>query len=388
MWLKALLKTPSILLFFAFLLLPLSARFTGFPQVKPLEEYRKLAERPALRDYVGGGKADVLGYFSRIDAWFSDQFPTRPLWVRMHTQALYSAFHESDRIHVGQGGWLFYRDKLDEDLPQIERLTPETRQAMVARLVRLSDLLAARGITLYVMPLGLKDRYYPEHLPASAQHARRFRAFDWFVDELRNTNRIQVVDTRATLEAAKAGGLKIFHRTDFHWTDQAGAEAIRPFLRSLGAREGKQAFADTWSYAVTPLNHMSGGEARAMPLFEAPWEDSMAAVADRPITIFEPTTPRPNIELQGVALAGQVPRFEPIFVYGDSYFDAETRAGFFNMFSAYSRARIFQNDLTEAFRNRQPNTKYMLLEYIITASLGVDNYVTAFIAALEREPNL
>ena len=148
-------KIAPVLLFFALLLLPAIATVPGFPKVRPLEEYRKLAERPRLHELWTAPKAPFLDITHRLDLWFSDQFPTRALWVRLYTQTLYSLFHESDQVHIGKHGWLYYRSVVDTESPAMETLIPQV-PVEVDQLAKLTAMLKARGITLYVLPMGLK----------------------------------------------------------------------------------------------------------------------------------------------------------------------------------------------------------------------------------------
>lgn len=379
------LRVLPLLAFMTLLLLSLLAQVTGQPKVAPLEEYRKLAQRPELKTYFSEGKSDFLGYTAQLNLWHLDNFATRAIWVRLRTQAIYTLFHESDQVHVGPDNWLFYRSVIDVETPQVERISPQERRKLVARFARLSELLERRGMQLYVMPLALKSRYYPEFLPASARHARNFKFYDAFMDELVADGRVRVVDSRGPLEQAKRDGLKIFHQTDFHWTDPAAPVAIRGILREIGVREGLGALVESWSYDVVAKENFSGGQGRALPLLWAPTESTVTLNLKSPITTFVYKSNQDGIEWSGVAVPGQGPRLKPILVYADSFIDALSRAGFMNFFESFALARIYQNDLTEAYRNRPPGTRYVLIEWITSATFGVDNSVTALIHALENE---
>lgn len=381
-------RTLPILLFMLLLLLPLTAYFTGFPEVEPLQEYRALAERPALSTYFNAEKNDFPGYTEQLNRWFLDQFPTRPFWVRLHTQLLYSVFGESDQLHVGKDGWLFYRNVLDNEEVVLRSTAPLFKVGLVTKFARLSMLLEQRGIVLYVMPAALKSRYYPEFLPASAEHARDFRFFDDLMDLLVRDGRMNIIDTRPILEGAKQQGMKIFHQTDFHWTDPAGALVFRQLLNELGEQEGKPALASSWDYEIAELPDYSGGQARALPLFRMPTETTVEVKVKGPLTEFVLTKNRHGIETAGVATATSQQLMEPVFLYGDSFADAAIRSGFFNFFRAYASSRLFVNDLTEAYRNRQPGTRYMVLEFITSGTFGMDNNMTTLIAALEADPAL
>ncbi|MGQ0801220.1 MAG: alginate O-acetyltransferase AlgX-related protein [Pseudomarimonas sp.] len=380
MWMRLL---PA-LLFMAVLLLPLFAQMTGMPQVPPLEEYRKLAEWPDQDAYLTDEKADFLGYTAKLNRWHLDNFTTRAFWVRLRTQTLFTLFNESDQVHVGPDNWMFYRSVIDFETPSIERITPESRQALVAKIERLSALLDQRGIQLYVMPLALKDRYYPEFLPSSASHARQFRFYDQFMDALVANGRLRVIDSRDPLANAKRDGMKIFHQTDFHWTDPAGALVFRSLLQQLAASEGLKEFADSWRYEIVD-QPMPGGERRAIPLFESPPEQSIGVTPLAPLTRYVTQTHATGVDWSSTAEPGQGPLLQPMLAFGDSYLDAGLRAGFFYLFEAVARGRLYTVSLADAYQQRPAGTRYLLLEWITSGTFAIDTEVTGLITALEAE---
>lgn len=380
-------RRATVLLFFAFLLGPAFWYVTRFPAIEPLEEYRSLAAKPKFEDYFGAGKLGFLAFTKQVDSWFSDQFPTRPFWVRLYTEALY-AFRESDQVHIGSNGWLYYRTVIDQETPALEASPPDFRKRLIDKLARLSLLMGQRGVTLIVMPVALKARYYPEYLPASAEHAKSFKFFDAFMDEAIRDGRVDFIDTRPALENAKASGLKIFHRTDFHWTDAGGAVALGVLAKDIAAREGDPTMADLWQYEYVVEHNVSGGQARALPLFGKPTETTVGVRPVSPQTLFDERTDASWAEWSGVALVGQAKRLSPVVVYGDSFFDAGVRSGFFNLFSAFSRGRINKNDPIELWRNRPAGTRFFVWEYITSGTYGADATAQRLIDAMEADPTL
>jgi len=353
--------------------------------IAPLEEYRALAEWPEAGAYLGAGKPGFLGYTRQVDSWFSDNFATRPLWVRAYTQALYSIFRESDQVHVGPGDWLFYRSVVDRETPSLDRIPPEVRMQMIGRMVRLTELLEARGITLYVVPLALKPAYYPEYLPTSAAHAKHFTFYDSFMDEALADGRINLIDSRPVLTKAKAEGLKIFHQTDFHWTDPAGGLTMKAIINAISAESGRPDLANRFKFKTVPLAEFTGGQGRALPLFRTPTEVSVGVETLYPQTSFAYRMDENGVEWQGEATSAAGDLFDPVIVYGDSFFDAGSRAGFFNNFRAFARARIWRNDIVNLYRHRPAGTRFMVIQYITSATVGVDSHVSALIKHLEAE---
>lgn len=81
-----------------FLLSPAFSAVSRFATIAPLEEYRKLAEWPKAGDYFGEEKLGLLEYTKQLNTWFSDNFATRPFWVRTYTKIQLPAL-ESYRIN-------------------------------------------------------------------------------------------------------------------------------------------------------------------------------------------------------------------------------------------------------------------------------------------------
>lgn len=374
-------------LFVLVLLLPALCVVTGWTISPPLQENRVPTPAPVLADYINATQLDWLGYSQQFNAWFSDGFASRNFWVRLNGQLLYSLFRQSTRVHIGDDGWLYYRSVLDEETPILERISQQDRQAMVQRLQKLSALLAQRGMTLYVMPMGMKDYYYPEHLPASGIHALGFRFYDEYMDALLAAGDLNVIDSRPLLRQAKQSGLKIYHQTDFHWTYPASALVFKTLVATIAEKEQKPELADQWQVNVVEMNDWSGGESDALPLLWPLTESTVGAqYAGIPVQ-FAPQLPPPaGVEYAARTSTARDDLLAPVLIYGDSFFDGADQSGFLNFFQAHTRSRVWTFDLVEAYRNRQPGTRYVVLEHITGALFGMDSSVASLIEALASDP--
>lgn len=376
-------RALPLLLLLTLLGLPSILTLTGL-QTSTLAEYRVLTPRPEKSSYFSAEKWDFAGFTTHLEAWYSDRISSRAVMIKLYTQMLYSLFKESSQLHVGKDGWLFYRDVIDRQLPLLERLGFVVRPGITERLAQLSTLLEEKGILLYVMPMALKHRYYPEFLPASAQHARAAGFYDSYMDALIRDGRIRVLDTRPLLEDAKLAGLKIFHQTDFHWTDPAGALVFRALLGEMAIQEGKLNLLDTWDYEVEPFPEFSGGQARALPLFSPLTETSVAVKFNGPNLNFEYGNGN-AYEFSATTVPLQEENLQPVLLYGDSFTDAAIRAGVLNMFQSTLRSRNPSDDLVEAYQNRMPGTRYLVIEFITSSIYAVDERITALIQQLEQQ---
>lgn len=386
------MRIPGLLpcgLFVLVLLLPVMSAVTGWTISPPLQENRVPTAAPVFADHFNSTHLDWLGYAQQFNAWFSDGFASRDFWVRLNGQVLYSLFHQSDRVHIGDDGWLYYRSVLDDESPMLERISQQDRQAMVQRLQKLSALLAERGMTLYVMPMGMKYYYYPEHLPASGIHALGFRFYDEYMDALLATGDLNVIDSRPLLRQAKQSGLKIYHQTDFHWTYPASALVFKTLLAAIAEKEQKPVLADQWQVNMVEMNNWAGGESNALPLLWPLTESTVGAqYAGVPVQ-FTPQLPTPaGVEYAAQTSTTREDLLAPILIYGDSFYDGADQTGFLNFFQAHTRSRIWTYDLVDAYRNRQPGTRYVVLENITGAIFGMDSSVASLIDALANDPAL
>lgn len=163
------------------------------------------------------------------DSLKNDSFLARRLLppVQFWTARLLGLGNEN--VYLGRDGWLYFRPDFDHTAGApflapgemharriAQGVEPDPRTAIIA----LHRALAARGISLIVVPAPVKSSIEPEHLagePRTLQNA----SYEKFVDDLRREG-IKVVDAAAVLSAEKAKtGQPQFLRTDSHWTPQA-----------------------------------------------------------------------------------------------------------------------------------------------------------------------
>lgn len=370
-----------ILVFLTMLFLPSVQGVTHLLPERELGENRTLAAFPPLALLTQPEPLRIDQYTERLSNWHSDRFPTRDLWVRLRTQYVFTLFGESDQVYVGRDGYLFYHSVIDTEVPIVERMSSEDVAAFADEVGRLSAQLESRGMHLIVLPLRLKHAYYPEMLPRAAAHARDFHRMDEIIDALARQEGVDLIDSRPILRQAKAEGLQVFHRTDFHWTDPAGALVLRELLTRVGAREGLDGMAGEMRYEVRRVRS-SGGQARFLPLFAPPSETTIELAMqapDREIGLRESST----YETLYDTVWPPERLAPPIVVYGDSFFDAMERARVGQHFRTYARARLGHQSLSDAYAARPEGARYLVLEFIEVAPLGVREEVRTLLQRLE-----
>jgi alginate O-acetyltransferase complex protein AlgJ len=171
------------------------------------------------------------------DDWEQDSVVGEALLPRM--QSLMLALGQgNEKAYPGRDGWLFYRADFDYmtgraflDPMVLKRRattggnTKPPQPDPIKAIVQFRDQLAARGITLIVMPVPVKPSIYPEFF--SRRYAGRSLvvqnpSFADFKQQLAQAG-VAVFDPAALLAEAKARSpdLPLYLKTDTHWTPRA-----------------------------------------------------------------------------------------------------------------------------------------------------------------------
>lgn len=278
----------------------------------------------------------------------------------------------NERVYVGRDGWLFFR-------PDVEYITgrgfldpvqlkgrvaatselgvppqPDPRQA----IVQFREDLAARGITLVVMPTPLKPGVHPEKL------ARRYTdsmgmlenpSYRPFIDGLRREG-VLVFDPSEMLPAARRSGPQ-YLATDTHWRPES-MELVAELLGSFIAEHAGLPVIDDPGYQVERSEVSNTGDiARMLDLPDT-----------RPLFPPESVWLRRILQPEGSPWASS--RDADVLVLGDSFANVYTlesmgwgtSAGLIEQLSYTLRRRVdrlVQNDegafATRAMLRRDPD---------------------------------
>ena len=311
-------------------------------------------------------------YASDFEKYFNDNFGFRDLLIRLKNQFEYSLFAFSSQVHIGPNKWLFYKGTYEDTVLALERLRPDMNK-LFSRMRRLRDLLAAKGITLVVVPCPMKTTMYQEELPPIDIHVPEFSSFDEYRQFLREEPGIITIDAEKILRDLKEK-MQVYHRTDFHWNDPAGAHTLVELLATMERKAGVP-ISQKPSIAVRIDPHTGGGEINSLAVVWPPYEDMLM--------LESPLYQAPGIFVDGGrantwTYTAPFPRdanlLPPTVLFGDSFADAFLRAGFTGRFS---ELRKFYNlKFKEDFGLIPPNTKFLVLEHI-ESNLGamlLDSY--------------
>lgn len=136
------------------------------PQARPL---RGVTDDPAPIQWDWPGFCSGAT-FRAIETWFSSNVGMHSFWVRLDNQVSYSLFGETTthgngtQIIAGSGDWLFERQYIDSAVKPGRTAEAKSRESL-ARIRRVQDKLAARGVPFLLVVAPNKAEVYPEHVP-------------------------------------------------------------------------------------------------------------------------------------------------------------------------------------------------------------------------------
>jgi hypothetical protein len=164
---------------------------TGAVPETPVSENRALAPLPiSLREPHQAVR--------EANDWFRDHFGLRSFLIRLKAQIDYSVFNTSDRVHIGQDGWLFYRTVLDVQKPAVEHFLAGKDADVLAGIREITAALKRNGIQPIVLVNTLADRFYPEKVPASAPPLPAHPRIDTLLRQIQQMDTLTFVDTTNT----------------------------------------------------------------------------------------------------------------------------------------------------------------------------------------------
>ena len=220
------------------LCLPLLDGFLHLDPTKPPSENRLLAERPAPPAGLRGVQPWLAGW----EAWFNDHFGFRNCLILWHNKLNWYGFKEKSTplVLVGEDGWLFFAgDRMIDHFRGQFHWTQGDLEDWRKLLERRQAWLAARGIQYVFVIAPDKQTIYPEKLPAwlrrVAPPASEPTMLDQFVDYMKAHSRVNVVDLRPALFAAKRTA-PAYQMTDFHWNGFGAYAGYRALMEQLPGR--------------------------------------------------------------------------------------------------------------------------------------------------------
>ena len=357
--LGVLIKAVSVVLFAAALYAPLIQQYFKPVEIAAVQENRNKTPRPhdvftLLK--LGGDFA------SRFEAYFNDAYGFRDFLIRLHNQLNYSLFGKSDKVLISRDGWLFYKNVYEDGILQMESLASGLPK-LFERMIRLNEYLKQRGIILVVVPCPMKTTVYAEEVPSGYLNPPQVSVFQKYRSFLHQHPEIVSVDAYGRLMELKRE-MRVYHKTDFHWNDPAGARVMKDMIWTLGRVSGVGvAWNDPLRIRID--KNTGGGEINSLAVFWPPYED-MLMNADNPSVGIGKLTDsgRPNEWVYEADAKSPAKLLPPTVMFGDSFADAFLRSGLTLPFSRLSK--FYNLEFKDRFAAIAPDTKILILEHIET----------------------
>jgi hypothetical protein len=353
------LKSATIGLFALILVAPFAQEHLSLFRYRSLTENRLMKKRPT--DWPALFEPGT-GFAKRYEEYFNDNYGLRDFLIRTKNQLDYLFFQKSEKVLIGPNNWLFYRAVVEQEEINIE-LNPEAAWSnMYASILKLNKVLAARGITLVMMPCPMKNSVYPEFLPASAPRRPNPTGLERYRKFLQEHPEVVTLDTFPLLTKLKESS-QVYYKTDFHWTDPAGAQMARELVNTLGSLSG---IGELWTEPIkTRMEKMTaGGENNSLGLLRPIEEDAPSLRTDRSqMPTGEYTYTKEANEWTYRTKSADTSKLLPCTVmFGDSFADAFTRAGFTAYFTEFHK--FYNWEFTKKYLEIPAGTRFVILQHI------------------------
>lgn len=351
-------------LFLCFLAAPVVQERTQLFSYEPVVEKRVMAPRPEGLLGIFDSKS---GFAHKYELYFNDNYGLRDFFIKLKNQLDMWIFNSSDEVLIGKDGWFFYRKLYERDMRRLES-SAALIPTVVERLVRLNTVLEQQGVKLVIAPCPAKTTLYREHVPTGYPVPPDQAAFQKYRKLLREQPQIAVVDVQGILEQLKPR-MRVFHKTDFHWTDPAGAVVWKDLYKLLATSAG-QPEPNLPRVSIAKQRGVSGGEINSLAVFFSPTETYLNLKAPLAATAgkFE-SAKEPNRWDYVSSNPADPQLLPPTVLIGDSFSDAFLRAGFAASFSELSK--FSNHDFATTVLNLPAGTRFVILEHIESALLAM-----------------
>ncbi len=172
-------------------------------------------------------------YQTQVDTWYKDNFPFRPLMVRLNNQALYALSADiNNDINVGKDGWLYTNEYINSGLKEVTESNKVLIEEYAEKVKLVKEKVEKSGKQFIYVITPSKVEIYPENMPFRYTLLMKERDsiqnnYDYLKQQL-TLQGISFIDTAEILKEHK-DELQLFSKTGIHWNYYAaalGAEAV------------------------------------------------------------------------------------------------------------------------------------------------------------------
>ena len=207
----------------ALLLIPLAGMLLAGPSDAVSNE--RLAAKPRL---MRGGKLNP-DFLSETADYFAGHFYLRPALLTANSTVQAAVFRESasEDVVLGDGGWLFYADTL-EDFQGTNPMTGRALFCAARNLALLQEYCAQQGTKFLFVCAPNKNTSYPEYMPGQYRKTEQVSDLDRLEQALTQQG-VSFCDLREALSGRES---LTYYRTDSHWNGYGSYLAGRQILQA------------------------------------------------------------------------------------------------------------------------------------------------------------
>jgi hypothetical protein len=219
-----------IVLFVAFLCLPMLDSVLHLDRTPVQQENRNLAKFPAFN-----GIGELRPFLAGLEQYVNDHFGFRQQLLRWNNNWKFKVFHEfsNGSILRGRDGWMYWTsDGGIDDYCGTSRFNEQQLHDWQVLLESRRDWLARSGMKyLFVIPPN-KQAIYPEYIPSWLKKSDTPSKLDQFTAYMKAHSTVEVLDLRPTMIKAKTTGW-LFPKTDTHWNALGAFIACQELAKAL-----------------------------------------------------------------------------------------------------------------------------------------------------------
>ncbi len=172
-------------------------------------------------------------FFERVDTYLSDHFPARShLIAGLNFLRYQFGYSHSQRIIVGQDGWLFFDNGHHLDFDRDRRLSPGELDQRALGFVQRRDQALQAGARFYVLPAPYKPSIYPEKLPSALLPIPGLTEIDQMQQAFLAQGLDNLVDPRPALRAIK-DHQAVYTAYDTHWRFIGAYQAYEALMKRM-----------------------------------------------------------------------------------------------------------------------------------------------------------
>ncbi len=232
---KKIIQGLTVVVFLGMIALPALKMLTTPDQKISEFEKRNLAQVPR---YNGHGLS--RNFVEQVETYLNDQFGYREdlIYGRAYLDAFYLHKAPSDKVLIGQDGWLYYTYPYQvADRQGLVNYSDADKGFWRYVFQRRQDWLAERGVTYVLVIAPDKKTIYPEYYPSQYPVIYPDNTMlDQFLETLQNTSTVNMLDLREPLLNYKnySGDTRLlYHKTDTHWTPLGSYIAYQYIIDNL-----------------------------------------------------------------------------------------------------------------------------------------------------------